>query len=93
MTITRSPTNTPRRARRRSGFARGSTARKSAAVVQFTELNPHLKERTIAKTEVLHWKGANDDDVEGILYYPLNYEAGKEISADHRHARRTFGRG
>ena len=26
---------------------------------------------------MLHWKGANDDDVEGILYYPDNYEAGK----------------
>ena len=54
--------------------------------VQFTELNPHFKERTIAKTEVLHWKGANDDDVEGILYYPLKYEAGKKyplITATH----------
>lgn len=53
---------------------------------QFTELNPHLKERTIAKTEVLHWKGANDDDVEGILYYPHNYDPGKKyplITATH----------
>ena len=29
--------------------------------------DPHFKGRTIAKTEVLHSKGANDDDVEGVL--------------------------
>lgn len=46
--------------------------------VQFTYLNPQYKNKTIAKTEVLHWKGANDDDVEGILFYPFNYEAGKK---------------
>ncbi len=54
--------------------------------VQLTDLNPQYKNRTIAKTEVLHWKGANDDDVEGILYYPDNYEPGKKyplITATH----------
>jgi dipeptidyl aminopeptidase/acylaminoacyl peptidase/formylglycine-generating enzyme required for sulfatase activity len=51
---------------------------KITAPVQLTELNPQYKTKTMAKTEVLHWKGANDDDVEGILYYPLNYEAGKK---------------
>jgi dipeptidyl aminopeptidase/acylaminoacyl peptidase len=59
---------------------------KIIAPVQLTELNPQYKTKTIAKTEVLHWKGANDDDVEGILYYPLNYEAGKKyplITATH----------
>jgi len=59
---------------------------KVTGAVQFTDLNAQYKEKTIAKTEVLHWKGANDDDVEGILYYPLNYEAGKKyplITATH----------
>jgi dipeptidyl aminopeptidase/acylaminoacyl peptidase len=59
---------------------------KITAPVQLTELNPQYKTKTIAKTEVLHWKGANDDDVEGILYYPLHYEAGKKyplITATH----------
>ena len=46
--------------------------------VQLTDLNPTYKNRTVAKTEVLHWKGANDDDVEGILYYPHKYEAGQK---------------
>jgi dipeptidyl aminopeptidase/acylaminoacyl peptidase len=45
--------------------------------VQLTDLNPLYKNRTIARTEVLHWKGANDDDVEGILYYPHEYQPGK----------------
>ena len=34
--------------------------------------------RAFAKTEVIHWKGSNDEEVEGILYYPTNYEAGKK---------------
>ena len=50
---------------------------KISGPLQITDLNPSFKGKTIAKTEVLHWKGANDDDVEGILYYPDNYEAGK----------------
>ncbi len=51
---------------------------KITAPVQLTSLNPAFKSRTIAKTEVLHWDGANNDDVEGILYYPHNYEPGKK---------------
>ena len=50
---------------------------KISAPLQITDLNPGFKNKTIAKTEVLHWKGANDDDVEGLLYYPDKYEAGK----------------
>jgi len=46
--------------------------------VQVTRLNDGLvKNRAFAKTEVIRWKGANDEEVEGILYYPTNYEAGK----------------
>lgn len=51
-----------------------------------TDLNPQYKHKTIAKTEVLHWKGANGDDVEGILYYPHGYQLGKKyplIAATH----------
>jgi dipeptidyl aminopeptidase/acylaminoacyl peptidase len=60
-------------------FAARLEGAKIAAPVQITNLNPGFKNKTIAKTEVLHWKGANDDDVEGILFYPDNYEAGKEF--------------
>lgn len=36
-----------------------------------------FRKKVTAKTEVIHWKGANDDEVDGILYYPDKYEAGK----------------
>jgi len=34
--------------------------------------------RSFAKSEVIHWTGSNNEEVEGILYYPANYEAGKK---------------
>ena len=52
---------------------------KVSSPVQVTHLNDGLvKGRVFAKTEVIRWKGSNDEDVEGILYYPANYEAGKK---------------
>jgi len=46
---------------------------------QLTKLNEGLsKHRAFAKSEVIRWKGSNDEEVEGILYYPANYEAGKK---------------
>src|SRR5258708_7172076 len=46
---------------------------------QLTKLNESLsKGRAFAKTEVIRWKGSNGEEVEGILYYPTNYEAGKK---------------
>ena len=50
---------------------------KIAGQQQFTELNPSFKDKPIAKTEVIHWTGANDEEVEGILYYPDSYKAGR----------------
>lgn len=46
--------------------------------VQLTDLNPHYKQRVIAKTEVVRWKGAKDEEIEGILYYPHNYKPGQK---------------
>ncbi|MDD5541825.1 MAG: prolyl oligopeptidase family serine peptidase [Acidobacteriia bacterium] len=46
--------------------------------VQITDLNPNLKHRHIAKSEIVHWKGALDEQVEGILYYPENYQTGNK---------------
>jgi dipeptidyl aminopeptidase/acylaminoacyl peptidase/formylglycine-generating enzyme required for sulfatase activity len=52
---------------------------KIVSPVQITKLNEGLVNgRAYAKTEVIHWKGANDETVEGILYYPTNYEEGKK---------------
>jgi dipeptidyl aminopeptidase/acylaminoacyl peptidase len=43
-----------------------------------TSLNDGLKKKPIAKSEIIYWKGANEEEVNGILYYPKNYEAGKK---------------
>jgi dipeptidyl aminopeptidase/acylaminoacyl peptidase len=59
---------------------------KISSPLQITDLNPGFKNKTIAKSEVLRWKGANDDDVEGILYYPDDYQRRKSyplITATH----------
>jgi dipeptidyl aminopeptidase/acylaminoacyl peptidase len=47
--------------------------------VQLTKLNDKLiKSRAFAKTEVVRWKGADNDEVEGILYYPNPYDPAKK---------------
>jgi dipeptidyl aminopeptidase/acylaminoacyl peptidase len=52
---------------------------KIVSPVQVTKLNETLaKSRVFAKSEVIRWKGSNDEEVEGILYYPTNYQAGKK---------------
>ena len=45
---------------------------------QLTDINPSYKSKSVLKYEIISWKGANDDTVEGILYYPQNYEEGKK---------------
>ena len=46
--------------------------------VQLTHMNEGLiKSRAFARGEVIRWKGVNNDEVEGILHYPVKYEAGK----------------
>ena len=49
------------------------------SAAQINKLNEKLVTgRLFAKSEVIHWKGSNDEEVEGILYYPTNYEPGKK---------------
>jgi dipeptidyl aminopeptidase/acylaminoacyl peptidase len=43
----------------------------------FIETNAGWKKKPIAKTELVTWKGALDEQVEGVLYYPHNYQTGK----------------
>lgn len=45
---------------------------------EFVKLNKNLKKRSITRSEVMKWIGAKDEEVDGILYYPENYEAGKK---------------
>lgn len=44
---------------------------------KLTDLNPGFKVKAVAKTEVVRWTGALGEEVEGILYYPTDYQAGK----------------
>lgn len=45
---------------------------------QITELNSHLQNKKMARAEVIRWKGVLDDEIEGILYYPHDYQPGKK---------------
>ncbi|MBM3298009.1 MAG: hypothetical protein FJY83_10490, partial [Candidatus Aminicenantes bacterium] len=45
--------------------------------VRVTDLNPSYQDRTAARTEIVRWKGALDDEVEGLLYFPHGFEAGR----------------
>ncbi|HLW43276.1 MAG TPA: S9 family peptidase, partial [Candidatus Acidoferrales bacterium] len=52
---------------------------KLSSLVQLAKLNDGLvKGRVYAKSEVIRWKGSNNEEVEGILYYPANYDAAKK---------------
>jgi dipeptidyl aminopeptidase/acylaminoacyl peptidase len=42
-----------------------------------TALNRDFGKKTIARTETVHWKGARDELVEGILHYPHGYQPGR----------------
>ena len=51
--------------------------RKTMVIPEGRELfsiNDFLDAKTKAKTEVITWKGARDDEITGILYYPHNYK-------------------
>ena len=41
-----------------------------------TELNPDYKGKPTGKVEIVHWKGARDEEVEGLLHYPLDWHEG-----------------
>ncbi|MBI3678820.1 MAG: prolyl oligopeptidase family serine peptidase [Acidobacteria bacterium] len=45
---------------------------------QITSLNGSWKKKPLARSETTTWKGARDEQVEGLLYYPHDYEAGKK---------------
>lgn len=49
-----------------------------ANTAEWISLNDKLKKKPIAKSEVIYWKGADNVEINGILYYPKNYEAGKK---------------
>jgi dipeptidyl aminopeptidase/acylaminoacyl peptidase len=46
--------------------------------VPFATVNEHFADRQRAKTEVIRWKGALGEEVEGVLYYPHAYKEGEK---------------
>ena len=46
--------------------------------VRLTDLNPEFKDKAIARTEIVRWKGALGEEIDGLLYYPRDYAAGKK---------------
>lgn len=46
--------------------------------VQLTHLNARLQSKPLAQCEIVHWKGALDETVEGLLFYPIGYQTGKK---------------
>ncbi|MGE0529291.1 MAG: prolyl oligopeptidase family serine peptidase [Bdellovibrionales bacterium] len=42
------------------------------------ELGPDLSDRDLARVETVRWKGALNEEVEGLLYYPLDYQSSKK---------------
>ena len=45
---------------------------------EIAKINKHLKKKTLARSEIVRWTGSLDDEVEGVLFYPLDYEDGKK---------------
>jgi dipeptidyl aminopeptidase/acylaminoacyl peptidase len=45
-----------------------------------TELNENFEDLPRAKTEIMNWKGALNEEVEGVLYYPHDYQPGKKYA-------------
>ncbi|HEX6983704.1 MAG TPA: prolyl oligopeptidase family serine peptidase [Balneolaceae bacterium] len=48
------------------------------AGTEVIDLNENLDDKYIARSEVVSWTGALGDEVTGILYYPEDYEPGRQ---------------
>jgi len=48
------------------------------SVKELVKLNGNLAKKSITKSEQIKWKGWKGEEVTGLLYYPENYEAGKQ---------------
>ena len=54
------------------------SAKATAKPQRMTDSNPWLKEKQFARQTVVTWKGEDGLELQGILIYPLDYEAGKK---------------
>ncbi|MDQ3755264.1 MAG: S9 family peptidase [Acidobacteriota bacterium] len=49
------------------------------APVQVSRANADLPKLPLGKTEVIKWKSSDGKDIEGLLTYPVNYQAGQKV--------------
>jgi dipeptidyl aminopeptidase/acylaminoacyl peptidase len=42
-----------------------------------SHVNAEIPKRPLGRTEVIHWKGPGNLDIEGLLTYPVDYQVGK----------------
>ena len=47
--------------------------------VKITNLNADNAKKPLPKTELIKWKGADGQEIEGLLTYPLNYKPGTKV--------------
>ena len=47
--------------------------------LQISRANADLKMPPLGRTEVIHWKSKDGKDVEGLLTYPVGYQAGQRV--------------
>jgi dipeptidyl aminopeptidase/acylaminoacyl peptidase len=50
----------------------------SFSALKISNINPELANLPVPKTELISWKSFDGMEIEGLLTYPLNYEAGKK---------------
>lgn len=49
------------------------------APVQISRVNEEMKKMPMPRTEVVRWKSSDGRDIEGLLTYPLGYQAGQKV--------------
>mgnify|MGYP001168683875 CR=1 FL=1 len=49
------------------------------APVQISRVNAEMRKPPLGKTEVIRWKSKDGREIEGLLTYPVGYEAGKRV--------------
>ncbi len=46
---------------------------------KLTTINADMLNKPLPKTELIRWKGADGQEIEGLLTYPMNYKAGTKV--------------
>jgi dipeptidyl aminopeptidase/acylaminoacyl peptidase len=50
-----------------------------AAAVQISRVNAEMAKMPLPKTEVIRWKSTDGREIEGLLTYPIGYQAGQKV--------------